>query len=250
MAGIYEVLSGALTQEKRLEVITNNLANVNTVGFKKDRPLFEEIHPLGADPAPSGSGVSPVPVYAALRDIIPDLSAGPIRTTGEPLDVAVEGEGFFSIQTPQGVRYTRGGSFTLDAQGQLVTQSGFPVLGTGGPITLPPGSVNIDSDGKISVKGTEVGAQATEVDTLPIVQFPESVRLKKVGETLFEANGAGAPSIEGRLLQGALEGSNVNPVEEMISMIQVSRLYESAQKAIQTADEVASKAANDVGRLT
>lgn len=249
MAGIYEVLSGALTQEKRLEVITNNLANVNTIGFKRDLPLFETIHPKVPErPLPDGA-VSPTPVYAALRDVVPDLSTGPIRSTGEPLDVAIEGAGFFSVQTPQGVRYTRGGSFTLDAQGRLVTQGGFPVLGTGGPITLPPGSVSIDPDGKISVKGTEVGAQPIEVDTLPVIQFPDGVRLKKVGETLFETTGVGTPSVEGLLLQGSLEGSNVNPVEEMISMIQVSRLYESAQKAIQTADELASKAGSDIGKI-
>ncbi|WDT75367.1 MAG: hypothetical protein MPW16_19130 [Candidatus Manganitrophus sp.] len=123
-------------------------------------------------------------------------------------------------------------------------------MGTGGPITLPPGSIQIDAEGRLSVKGTEVGAQPTEVDALALYRFSDPSLLKKVGNTLFESVGGGAvPFPEGRVSQGALEGANVNPVEEMVAMITVMRLYESAQKAIQTADEVASKAANEVGRL-
>lgn len=250
MDAIYPVLSGALAQEKRLEVITNNLANVNTAGFKKDHPLFEGIGlPPGPNAGLSGS-ITPGPTFEILHHVFTDFSSGPIRTTGEPLDIAIEGEGFFAVQTPGGVRYTRGGSFTLDAQGQITTHDGFPLLGTGGPITLPPGSIQIDAEGRLSVKGTEVGAQPTEVDTLALYRFPDPSRLKKAGNTLFESAGGGAvPFPEGRVSQGALEGANVNPVEEMVAMITVMRLYESAQKAIQTADEVASKAANEVGRL-
>jgi flagellar basal-body rod protein FlgG len=250
MDAIYPVLSGALAQEKRLEVIANNLANVNTAGFKRDQPLFEAI---GLPPGPSAGvdgSIRPSPTFERLHQISTDFTPGVVRTTGEPLDLAIEGEGFFSVQTPQGVRYTRGGSFTIDAQGQLTTQDGFPVLGTGGPITLPPGLIQIDAEGRISVKGTEVGAQPTEVDLLPIFRFSDPSRLKKVGQTLFEAEGGDAvPFPEGRMRQGALEGANVNPVEEMVAMIAVMRLYESAQKAIQTADEVAAKAANEVGRI-
>lgn len=250
MDAIYPVLSGALAQEKRLEVITNNLANVNTAGFKKDHPLFEGIGlPPGPNAGLSGS-ITPGPTFEILHHVFTDFSSGPIRMTGEPLDIAIEGEGFFSVQTPGGVRYTRGGSFTLDAQGQITTHDGFPLLGTGGPITLPPGSIQIDAEGRLSVKGTEVGAQPTEVDTLALYRFSDPSQLKKVGNTLFESAGGGAvPFPEGRVSQGALEGANVNPVEEMVAMITVMRLYESAQKAIQTADEVASKAANEVGRL-
>lgn len=251
MDSIYPVLSGALAQEKRLEVITNNLANVNTAGFKRDQPLFEgvELSP-GLSAGVSGS-MLPSPTFEMLHRVSTDFTPGVVRTTGEPLDVAIEGEGFFSVQTPQGVRYTRGGSFTIDAQGQITTYDGFPVLGTGGPITLPPGIIQIDAEGRISVKGTEAGAQPTEIDLLPIVRFSDPSQLRKVGQTLFEAVGGGAaPFPEGRMRQGALEGANVNPVEEMVAMITVMRLYESAQKAIQTADEIAAKAANEVGRLT
>ncbi|MBI3803025.1 MAG: flagellar basal-body rod protein FlgF [Nitrospirae bacterium] len=250
MDSVYPVLSGALAQEKRLEVITNNLANINTAGFKKDQPLFEG---MGLPPGPNGGpggGMTPSPTFEMLQRISTDFSPGSIRTTGEPLDLAVDGEGFFAVQTPRGIRYTRGGSFTIDAQGQLTTHDGFPLLGSGGPITVPPGVVQVDTEGRISVKGTEVGAQSTDIDTLPLYRFSDRSQLKKVGQTLFETPGGNAtPFSEGRISQGALEESNVNPVEEMVSMITVMRLYESAQKAIQTADEVATKASNEVGRL-
>jgi flagellar basal-body rod protein FlgG len=251
MDAIYPVLSGALAQEKRLEVITNNLANINTAGFKKDHPLFEAIGlPSGPSAGPSGS-IAPGPTFESLHRVFTDLSSGPIRVTGEPLDIAIEGDGFFSVQTPAGVRYTRGGNFTIDAQGQITTHDGFPLLGTGGPITLPPGSVQIDAEGRLSVKGTEVGAQPIEIDTLALYRFSDPSRLRKVGQTLFEAEEGGAiPFLEGRMHQGALEGANVHPVEEMVAMMTVMRLYESAQKAIQTADEIAAKAANEVGRLS
>lgn len=251
MDTLYPVLSGALAQEKRLEVITNNLANVNTAGFKKDQPLFEGIGlPSGLNAGPSGS-ITPSPTFERLHRIFTDFSPGPVRTTGAPLDLAIDGDGFFAVQTPGGVRYTRGGSFTIDAQGQMTTYDGFPLLGTGGPITLPPGDIQVDPEGRLSVKGTEVGAQPTEIDTVALYRFSDPSQLRKVGQTLFESAGGNAvPFPEGRINQGALEDANVNPVEEMVAMITVMRLYESAQKAIQTADEVAGKAANEVGRLS
>lgn len=252
MDGIYPVLSGALAQEKRLEVITNNLANINTSGFKKDIALFEGMavgRETTAVRAPLFSHASAV--FGALDQIITDFSAGPIRMTGEPLDVAIAGEGFFAIQTPVGIRYTRNGHFTLNSEREIVTQGGFQVLGSGGPISLPTGTIMIDSEGRISVKESEtIGGAPVEVDLLPIFRFANSDALKKVGATLFNARGAEAtPSTEGRIRQGALEGSNVNSVEEMVAMITVTRRYEAAQKAMQTADEIAGKAVNEVGRV-
>lgn len=255
MNSIYPVLSGALAQEKRLEVITNNLANVTTSGFKKDVAVFEGLTPLLTDAA--GTDVQPVShllgsdsTFGRLKKVSTDFSAGAIQMTGEPLDLAVQGEGFFAVQSPEGVRYTRNGHFTLDAEGQIVTSSGFPVLGSGGPITLPPGTVSIDSNGRVSVRGLEAGAIVTEIEVLPVYTVSNPDQLRKVGGSLFEViSGTAVPLLEGRVLQGALEGSNVNPVEEMVAMIEVMRLYEAAQKAIQTADDIAGKAANEIGRL-
>ena len=251
MEAIYPVLSGALAQEKRLELITNNLSNVGTSGYKKDIPVFEGLTPGNSDNADAtGGNAVASPTFGHFSRTTTDLSAGAIRTTGQPLDIAVEGKGFFSVQTPAGVRYTRNGHFTLDAEGQIVTTGGFPVLGSSGPITLPAGSVSIASDGRISVSGGEAGPTPIEVDLLPVYQFSKSDQLKKIGGSLFEAaKGSAIPSTDGSLRQGALEGSNVDPVEEMVAMIEVMRLYEAAQKAIQTADQIAGKVSNEIGQI-
>lgn len=249
MNSVYPVLSGALAQEKRLEVITNNLANVSTTGFKKDIAIFEGI--ISEADSLSGEGSEGITTtYGSLKEIVTDLSPGIIRSTGEPLDVAIEGKGFFSVQTPEGVRYTRNGSFTLNAEG-LLTLGTFPVLGSGGPISLPVGEVIIDSNGTVMVRGVEAGAAPIEVALLSTFEFPDPSSLKKVGGTLFKVVDGTVPSASesGRLLQGALEGSNVNPVEEMVQMVQVMRLYEAAQKAIQTADEIQAKSANEIANI-
>jgi len=250
MDAVYPVLSGALAQEKRMQMITNNLANVGTSGFKKDIPLFEGMMPtrdLFSMPLEGAQGTSTT--FGTLRGSFTDLTPGAIRTTGEPLDVAIEGEGFFAVQTPGGTRYTRNGQFTLNADGVL-SMGDYPVQGSGGPITLPQGSVIIDAKGAILVRGIEPGAAPVEIDLLQIYRFSDPHALQKVGGNLFHAVGGGAsPVEEGRLVQGALETSNVNPVEEMVAMIEVMRLYEAAQKAIQTADEIAGKAANEIAEV-
>ena len=252
MEAVYPVLSGALAQEKRLEVITNNLANAATAGYKKDLPVFEGLMTTAEGDVPlAGSGAEAVPVFGRLQRIITDFSSGAIRITGEPLDVAIEGAGFFAVQTPDGVRYTRNGHFTRDAAGRLATAAGFPVLGSGGPITLPAGTVSIAPDGRVSVSGGEAGTTPIEIDLIPLYYFPKPDALQKTGGSLFQAApGSAAPAVGGRLRQGALEGSNVNPVEEMVAMIAVMRLYESAQKAIQTADDIAGKVSNEIGRIS
>ncbi len=255
MDSIYPVLSGALAQENRLELITNNLANVSTSGFKKDFAVFEGLTPIvdGSPGTPLDANsilLGADATFGTLKDVLTDFSPGQIQITGEPLDVAIEGEGFFSVQAPEGVRYTRNGRFTLNAQGQLVTTKGVPVLGVAGPITLPAGSVTINSDGVIFVKGTDAGGDPLEIDVLPIYTFPNLQGLEKVGGSLFNAVSGGAiPSLNGHLRQGALEASNVNSVEEMVAMIEVMRLYEAAQKAIQTADTIAAQAANEIGTV-
>ncbi|MFQ5596608.1 MAG: flagellar basal-body rod protein FlgF [Nitrospiria bacterium] len=250
MESVYPVLSGALAQEKRMEVIANNLANAATSGFKKDVPVFEGVM-ASVDPLRvSAEGpIDPVAAFGILKQVVTDLSPGVIRTTSAALDVAIEGKGFFSVQTPEGLRYTRNGHFTINSEGFLALGD-FPVLGSGGPITLPPGDIIIQADGRISVKGVEAGAEPVEIDLLPIYRFSSPGDLKKVGKNFFEAvNETAVPSLDGQLRQGALEGSNVNPVEEMVAMIEVMRLYEASQKAIQTADEIQGKVSNEIAAV-
>ncbi len=249
MDSVYPALSGALAQEKRLEMITNNLANVSTSGFKKDFALFEGLTPkVDALTHPIEEVLLVDATYGTLVDIVTDFSAGDIQVTNEPLDIAIQGEGFFGVQSPNGVQYTRSGHFTLDAAGQVVTMQGYPVLGGSGPIILPSGQVTIQSDGTLFVN--EVGADPVEIDQIPIYVVSDPSTLEKVGGNLFTVTrGQAIQSLEASLQQGALEGSNVNPVEEMVAMIDVMRLYEAAQKAIQTADTIQASASNDIGAL-
>ena len=243
MDALYPVLSGALAQEKNLEVITNNLSNLNSTGFKKDFPVLSALDPLGSDQPDQNGGKEPLPSFGYLDGISTDFSAGVIKQTGAPLDLAVDGQNFLSVQTPAGIRYTRNGSFSLNSEGQIVNQSGFPVLGSSGPIILPPGKISIDGEGRVSVDGVEI-------DTLQVVQFPDLKNLKKTEGTLFDASGiTPVPSTDKRVQQGFLEGSNVNPVEEMVAMIRVMRLYEASQKVIQSTSDMATKASNDLGKV-
>jgi flagellar basal-body rod protein FlgG len=173
-----------------------------------------------------------------------DFSQGAIQTTGNPLDVAINGDGFFSIQTPDGVQYTRQGSFTLNTEGVLVTQDGYPVMGEGGEIALEEGTVEIDMQGTLYVDGDEVGR-------LQITDFPNAGSLKKTGNGRFIPTD---PALQGRqpedtiVRQGHLESANVNPVSAMTEMIETSRAFEAYQKVIQSTDEATAKSINDVGR--
>ena len=260
-SGVYIPLSGALVQEKRLEVLANNLANVNTAGFKKDRPAFENVLLESMEPVPNSQLLKMIsydPLSLSIYNInrtLPsfdgvrtDYSEGILKETGNPLDLALEGDGFFCIVTPQGVMYTRNGSFTLDSQGVLVTQEGLPVLGeNSGEITITGGGdVTVSSDGTIKVDGIEV-------DRLRIVDFERPYPLEKMGNSMFhltEPLEEEKEAIDAKVKQGFIEHSNVNVMREMAMMIELNRTYESYQKVIHTIyDTTIYKAVNEVGRL-
>jgi flagellar basal-body rod protein FlgG len=252
---IYLAAAGALACEKRLQIISNNLANANTVGFKMDQGYFKQFDPN--DPALStvqnstGTG-SQADLFWNNFNVYTDHSSGPLKMTGNDFDLALEGDGFFCIQTPDGIQYTRKGDFTLNAEGVLVTRNGFPVLGEGGEITVKSNEnpnqyaqFAVDEQGNVSVDGQQL-------DTLRIVKIAELSRLTKAGDTLFKppAAGAGEGRAENfRVSQGFIELSNVEVVKMMTEMIEVLRGYESYQKVIQASDESNPKAINDVGKL-
>jgi len=223
---MYNLIDGSLVQQLRFDTISNNLANINTNAFKKDIISFRE--------ALSMQNSSTI-----------DLSPGPLRYTGNELDMALETPGFFKVQTPKGTRYTRDGSFTLNAEKVLVTQNGDPVLGKNGPIVINGSNVTVEPDGTV-VAGNE------PVDTLDVVDFREPRLLRKEGSSYYafegEENGIVVPeSIN--VQNGYIESSNVNPTVEMVKMVESLRVYESAQKAIQCMDEMNDKMVNQVGRL-
>jgi flagellar basal-body rod protein FlgG len=253
--GLYTVVTGSLAQERRLEALTHNLANMATPGFKADVPIFEVIPgplPMGMPavfPTQSHTLSSPLSfvqdTYSVFTSVKVDLSAGELRQTGNSLDVAIHGQGWFSVETPNGVRYTRNGSFTLNPQGQLVTHEGWPVLGNGGPITIQGTNVIINPQGTIIVDGQEI-------DRLKVVDAQDNDAFQKAEHALFALR-SGA-SVEGTetaadIKQGFLEQSNVNSIKGMTALIDAMRAYESYQKVLQTWHETTGRAVNDVGRL-
>lgn len=243
-SGLYAALSGNLAAMRRLDVISNNLANANTAGFKGDRLQFESVLASSKKQAQQPQGtLSDSPVFSN-EQFFTDYSQGPMLQTGNTLDVALEGDGFFVVTTPQGRAYTRQGNFHLDSGGRLVTSEGYQVQG-GGPIVINGGQVDIDSKGAILVDGTPVG-------TLEVVDFQKPYNLQKQGEGLFvPANPQDTPTAvtTTTVLQGALEGSNVNVVAEMVRLIETTRYFESCQKVVRSYDDITGKAANDLGRI-
>lgn len=243
--GMYLAAAGALVQQLRLEVLSNNVANINTIGYKGEKTIFRIPTETRTQVIETTTGkIQALSPHAPPFSTAIDFSQGALRQTGNPLDVAINGSGFFSIRTPEGVQYTRQGSFTLDAEGVLITPDGYPVLGNGGEITLEEGRVEIDIQGRVSVDGDEVGQ-------LQITDFPNNNSLKKAGNGRWISEDA---SVQGQrppnttLSQGNLEAANVNPIQAMTEMIETSRAFEAYQKVIQSADEATSKSINDVGK--
>ena len=237
--GIYPALSGGVAYEKLLTIIANNVANINTAGYKADRPVFRVDVP---DTISATSSLLPVKdkFYTEIDSVFTDFNTGVIRQTGNVLDLAIEGDGFFVIDTPEGPRYTRSGNFILDSSNAITTVDGHMVMGEGGPIILEEGKVSVDTDGRVSVDGSEI-------NKLRVVDFEKPYMLQKDQNNMF--SGSGEQTAEGyKVLQGAVELSNVNSVKEMAAMISVLRGYESYQKVMTTMDETSAKA-NEVGRI-
>lgn len=256
---IYTAASGALVQQLRFEVLTNNLSNANTVGFKEDRTVFSTMlgsaaaageqasgTPVTASIVTAGSEVISTNVGVVLEGVKTDFSAGPITQSGNALDLALNGNGFFSVKTPTGTLFTRAGAFTLDGEGRLVTADGFPVLGEGGEVRLQGETVAIGADGTVQVDGNQVA-------TLKIVEFPPETALRKIGDTLcapVDPAAKESKAVSCEVLQGYVEQSNVNAVKSMTEMIEVLRAYEAYQKVIQSVDEVTGTLINEVGTIS
>jgi flagellar basal-body rod protein FlgF len=252
--GLYAAVSGSLAHEKRLAILTNNLANANTAGFKADRPVFQ-VDPLpvvtGPLPVADGSAMVLAPLnrfegrdsaQTQLRAVHTDFTQGDLRDSGNPLDLALEGRGFFSVQTPDGVAYTRQGTFSLNAEGTLVTASGHPVLGDNGPMRLHGSKIEVEPlTGRVSVDGTFV-------DRLKIVDFPQPYALEKQGDVLFRSVVPNPPATPANAVvrQGAVETANVQPVRLLVSVMETSRAYEAYQKVIQAFNDTAGRAVNDI----
>ncbi|MGE0174096.1 MAG: flagellar hook-basal body protein [Oligoflexales bacterium] len=256
---VYSALSGAIAQEKALDVIANNLANVNTAGFKGDNVTFTVL-----DAEPNASYTDPLPPanykqdltdvmplkgndmdYVGIAGIHRDDTQGPAITTHNKTDLMIEGDGYYTVQTDEGVRYSRAGDFTLSQDGVLVTKNGHPVMGENGAIYLRSGQFDVNNGGEIYQDGQLV-------DRLIVSKFEDPQLLEKVGKNYFFHTGPDenvsrmeAPAIR----QGYLEGSNVNAIKNLTAMIIAHRAYEAYQKATANFDKMMEKSANTIGSV-
>lgn len=229
-------LSRQMVLERHMDVVANNVANANTAGYKADRSLFEEYLQSGAHEdnfRTSDRRIS----FVQDRATFHDFSSGALEQTKNPLDVAIDGKAFFVVQTPGGERYTRDGSFQINAQGQLVNASGYPVLGANGPITFQQNDrdIAIANDGNISVAQGNSNVDAIR-GKLRLVSFAQPQRLQKEGANLYAApagGGAAQPDAASMVRQGFVEKSNVNMVAEMSRMIEVTRAYTQLSSMLQ-----------------
>jgi flagellar basal-body rod protein FlgF/flagellar basal-body rod protein FlgG len=222
--GIYAASAGLLARTQELDLAANNLANANTSGFRGERVSFKT-QMMTASANASTRAVSSFGVLGSPRT---DFSQGSLQRTGNPLDLALEGSGFFAVQAPTGVQYTRNGNFHLTRDGALVSAQGFPVLGDKGPITLPSGNAEISSAGVISVNGDLAGQ-------LQLTGFDAAVPLTSLGDAYYSAPSAAAtPATQLTVQQGSLESSNINPVESAVGLIEIQRNAEMMQRALNT----------------
>jgi flagellar basal-body rod protein FlgF len=254
---MYSALFGAMTNEHRLDVIANNLANVSTSGYKKDNYAFQDTfqrfahdYLVDAKPFVRDQDIWPKPYIQArprLGGQYSDMSQGSMQVTGNSLDVALVGEGFLKVRTPQGDAMTRNGSFQLSSDGRLITEQGFEVLGGGSTITLPrDNKIQIDSKGVISVDGTQVGA-------LDLVNVSDPRSVEKIGKNLYQirknSRATEIPTEALQVQQGYLEKSNVEIVGEMVNMMEAQRAFEINQKIMTTTDTMESLVINKVGQV-
>jgi flagellar basal-body rod protein FlgF len=235
-AAMYKALSGAVAQTRRLEATAQDLANVNTSGYKGQRLSFSEVlaNRLPPDERPGG--------LVAVAGQRTNLGQGAIQGTGNPFNLALEGDGFFVVQTSRGERYTRNGAFTLRTDGTLITPQGDALLGESGPIRVTGIKMEVAADGTVTSDDGEIGK-------VRIVRFADPGLAAKEGANLFVSDNANLrPATDPRVLQGSLEQSNVSSIDGMISLIALNRQFEASQRAMTLMDSVTQKMLSDGAR--
>ena len=253
--GLYTAMSGGMATSRQLDVTSNNLANIDTTSYKKDKTIFKEqlakiafddINEVQAENADMPPRVLPLDKHNVLVDeTFTDFSQGKLEKTDNSLDLAINGRGFFKVKTPNGILYTRDGSFHRSKDGILVTSDGYAVL--------DDNENEIELDGKTLVinENGSVYQGKNKISKLALVDFKNLDSLKKIGKNLYVQTDKNAVEIEsnGIILQGFLETSNVNPVEEMVNLISLQRQFELNGKAIESFSETDKKATSDLGRI-
>ncbi len=256
LRSFYIAGTGMLTQRAKMDVVINNLTNSDTVGYKKDQVVTRSFGDMlisrlndktsnGTTTTNNNAYVGPLNTGTYIDRVATDFTSGPMQITNLPTDLAIAGNGFFTVQTPQGTRYTRSGNFQVDLNGNLLTQEGYYVTGqNGGMINVgTQGNFKVSSDGTVTVNNQNVGR-------LQIVQFENNNVLRKEGGNLFNVEG-GAPQVMNNpsIVQGALEGSNLDLAREMADMLTTNRVYESNQRILKMVDESLAKTVSEIGRF-
>lgn len=243
-SGYYAACSALKTQTNALEIAANNIANVSTAGYRGQIPSFQALLVQTAGPQ-MGGWEHLVNEHAVLNGSRLDLGQGNLEHTGDNMNFAIEGRGFFAVQTKAGTMYTRNGAFQVSASGQLQTAAGDPVLGVSGPITLPGGEVSISTDGTVSVGGGVAGK-------LRIAEFSSPNALTPEGSSYYSApKGAEKTATASSVHQGMLESSNVSPVAAMVGLISAQRQAEMIERAMSAFDSSFNRiAADELPRTT
>ncbi|MDA8083641.1 MAG: flagellar basal-body rod protein FlgF [Nitrospiraceae bacterium] len=234
--GIYIALSGATLKQTQVDIISQNLANASTLGYKKDKVAFQEylLSQMNGQQNPNEERT-----LSDLATVKTDFSTGNIVRTGNPLDVAVDGTGFISLEDG---KYTRRGDLKLSNDGYIVTQQGTRVLGKNGPIRISgQGTIDINPSGDVSLDGLQI-------DRIKVVDFPDMNALRKSGEDTFETQQIPVVS-KATVKQGYVETSNIEVVRELVQLIAAMREFEMAQKAVQSFDDATAKVTNDMARM-
>lgn len=241
--GLYSIFLGMRSRQATLEVQANNIANASTPGFKAERLAYSSFEAASKGTSDKQGLVGGISTTSGI-----DFTEGALQETGRSMDVAIDGDAFLQIQTANGVRYTRVGNFTQNSDGQLVTKKGDLVVGGGGPITVPrDGKLTIAEDGNVS-------ADNKTVDKIKLVRFNNpATALIKDGESLFAATGTEQPqdATTSKVVQGSLENSNVNPISEMVAMINNNREFESLEKSLTVLmNDIGRKISGEIGKLS
>jgi flagellar basal-body rod protein FlgF len=234
-------LSQQLAAYQSMDVIANNIANVSTPGYRREEQTFQE-YVEQVSPPEGQDGPTRIS-FVQDAGIVRDLSEGAQQQTGAPFDLAIHGKGYFVVQTPNGERYTRNGHFALDTSGQIVDDSGNPLQGEGGAISITPddGAIHIGADGTLSGKNGQLGK-------LRLVAFADEAALKKEGACAYSATEQPQPAASATVTQGALESSNVQPVVEISRMIDVMRAYQATATLTQSQEDLLRQAIDKLGQ--
>lgn len=221
-SGYYAACTALLSRTQALDAVANNLANTGTSGFRAEHSMFRSVLTSAGGSALNQA----INNFGVLGDTRFDLAQGNLEHTGNDTDLAIEGKGFFVVQTPKGVVYTRNGNFQVSPTGQLMTSQGDPVMGDKGILNVLGGKLTISPDGTLSINGAIAGR-------LKVVEFPAGTKLESLGETYYTApNGTAVAAKDTSVRQGMLESSNVNPVKSMVDLIMVQRAAEMMQRAL------------------